>query len=344
MTVINLNKTFVSKQELLKHLTDYDIYKMYIGSANMPIKGNMKSPLRKDDNPSFGFFIGESGELCFKDFILGSGDCIKFVMLKFGLSFFEALSKIALDANLDDEFIIKNTFRTNILAAPSDPNREDFIKTVNSSYIGKTSRSWDIRDYSFWNQFGITKPILDRYNVNPISYLHVGINKVIVKTDFHTYCYNEMKDGKHTFKIYQPNSTQFKWLNNHDESVWQGWSQLPEKGSDLIITKSLKDVMSIVAVTGIPAVSLNSETVYPKHQVMDELIERFDNVFVLYDNDYDKSINWGREFGKKLSNQFDICQKEIEDKYKSKDFSDLVKNHGYKFAKEYLEELISVPF
>lgn len=344
MTVVNLNRTFVTKAELSSYITDYEVYSMYMDMSTINTKGNMLSPLREEEKPSFGFFIGESGELCFKDFLLGSGDCYKFVMLKFGLSFFEALSKVALDAGVDDNFVIKNTFKTNILATPQNQTREDFVKKVNSAYIGKTSRAWDIRDLSFWNQFGISKPTLEKYNVQPISYIHVGVNKSIVKTDFHTYCYNETKDGNHTFKIYQPNNPEYKWLNNHDESVWQGWTQMPEKGDTLIITKSLKDVMAIHDITGIPAVSLQAESVWPKQQVIEELKTRFRFIFFLYDNDYDKDVNWGREFGRKLSAKYHICQIEIDESMKSKDFSDLVKNHGHKVACEYLNELISLPF
>jgi len=343
MTEINLNKVFVTKPGLLNYISDYEIYKMYIGDTAINTKGRISSPLRQDDSASFGFFIGETGELCFKDFVLGSGDCVRFVMFKFGLSFFEALSQIAIDANLDDKFIIKASLKTSVLSDRKG-KREDFVKTVNSNYLGKTSRNWEIRDYVFWNQFGITKPILERYNVQPVAYLHVGIEKTIVKPSFHTYCYNEVKDGINSFKIYQPENTEYKWLNNHNESVWQGWTQLPEKGDTLIITKSLKDVMSIVSVTGIPAVSLQAEGVKPKPSVIDELCERFETIYVFYDNDYDKTVNWGREFGRKLSSAHGFCQIEIEEAYKSKDFSDLVKNHGEKLSRKYLEELIERPF
>jgi hypothetical protein len=344
MTVINLNKTFVTKKELLEYINDYEIYCMYIDVNKVVMKGNMLSPLRDEEKPSFGFFVGENGDLCFKDFLLGSGDCFKFVMLKFGLSFFEAMSKIVLDAGLEEHFIIKNTFKTNILASPTSEDRAKFLKELNSNSLGKTRRPWDIRDLSYWNQYGVSKQTLLKYNVEPLAYIHVGVNKSIIKTDFYTYCYNELKDDNHSFKIYQPNNLEYKWLNNHDDSVWQGWTQLPEKGEVLIITKSLKDVMSIVDVTGIPAVSLQAESVHPKEQVMEELRQRFSCIFLLYDNDYDKDVNWGREFGRKFARKYDVVHKEIESKYKSKDFSDLVKNHGYKFAKEYLEDLISVPF
>ena len=91
--VINLNKKLVTKESLLKEIDDWDIFKLYI-KEDIDLKKNISSPLRTgDDRPSFGLFIGENAEICFNDFVLGKGDCIKFVMLKFGLNFFEALSK-----------------------------------------------------------------------------------------------------------------------------------------------------------------------------------------------------------------------------------------------------------
>jgi len=161
-----------------------------------------------------------------------------------------------------------------VLTCPKT-GREEFVKVINSNNIGKTRRAWDIRDYSFWNQFGIPMATLNKYNVEPISYLHVGSERKIIRVGFHTYCYNEFKDGEQTFKIYQPDNADYKWINNHNDSVWQGWAQLPKEGEKLIITKSLKDVMAIDAITGIPAVSLQSETTNPKEHIIQELYSRF---------------------------------------------------------------------
>jgi len=342
---INLNLKHVTKEGLLHFLTDLEIYRMYM-KEEVDTRGNMCSPLRDDLKPSFGFFIGESGELCFNDFVLGSGDCIKFVMLKFGLSYFEALSKIALDANLEDEFIIKNTFRTNINTSNHLKTREDIVKDLNSKALGKTSRNWTLSDLAFWNKYGITKKTLDKYRVLPVSYLHVGINKKIISADKLAFSYTEYKDGNETFKIYQPENVEYKWLNTHNDSTWQGWEQLPETGESLIITKSLKDVMAITDVLGLPVVSLQTESALPKEHVLDQLKQRFKTIYILYDNDFDKDTNWGRQFGKKLEERFNLMQIEIPDEYKSKDFSDLVLNHGEKAAKECLLKLIeeSLPF
>ena len=342
---INLNIKHVTKEGLLSFLTDLEIYRMYI-KEEVDTRGNMCSPLRDDLKPSFGFFIGESSELCFNDFVLGSGDCIKFVMLKFGLSYFEALSKIALDANLENEFIIKNTFKTNVNTSNHLKTREDIVKDLNSKALGKTSRNWILSDLAFWNKYGITKKTLDLYRVSPVSYLHVGVQKRIITADKLAFSYTEYKDGKETFKIYQPENTDYKWLNTHNDSTWQGWEQLPETGDILIITKSLKDVMAITDVSGISAVSLQTESALPKEHVLEQLKRRFKCVYILYDNDFDKETNWGRQFGKKLEERFNLMQIEIPDEYQSKDFSDLVKNHGIETARKVLFTLIddSLPF
>lgn len=343
--VVNLNKKYVTKELLFEHISDIQIYRAYI---DFDIKFNtvFSSPLRDVDNkPSFGFFEGQNGEICFKDFVLGSGDCIKFVQLKFGLDYFEALSKIALDFKLENEFLIKNTFKTNINSNYQNfKDRESVIKDINSNSLGKTSREWKLYDLAFWNQFGITKATLEKYNVEPVEYLHVGINKKIIKADKYAYSFREAKEGSFTYKIYQPFNINYKWLNNHNNSVWQGWSQLPLTGDELIITKSLKDVMAIHDVLGIPAVALQSESVKPKENVIDQLKSRFRFIYLLYDNDYDKEENWGQIFSHKLANEFGFYEKYIGSEMKSKDFSDLVKNHGPKIASEYMKTIMSLPF
>jgi len=338
---INLNKKYITKTELMRFITDYEIYCMYCDFDAIHNKGIGKSPLReKDDKHSFGFFIGENNEICFNDFVLGKGDCIRFVEKMFGLSHFEALSKIAIDANLDGYFIVKNTFKTNVNTSNVSKTRKEIMQELNQSYLGKTSRPMQLFDYVFWNKFNINKSTLEQYRVQAIDYIHVGIDKKIIKTDKYAYCFIEFKDGKETYKIYQPFSTNYKWLSSHNESIWQGFQQLPPKGDILIITKSLKDVMSIKNTIGIPAVALQSESMTPKESVIEQLKNRFKKIFILYDNDFDKEQNWGRIFGKKLADKFNFIQIEIDEEYKSKDFSDLVMNYGTKIATEHLLELI----
>jgi len=322
---INLNKKLVTKELLLKHVLDIEIY-LHYSKQNVVIKKPMLSPLRTELTPSFGYFMGESGEICFNDFKLGKGDCIKFVQIMFDLNYFEALSKIVIDFKLTDKFYYKNlkSNHNKPITKIDYSFRESIIKKNHNIKLGKKKRDWKLYDLVYWQQYGINLDILNKYKVEPIEYIFINDKPILA--DKYTYCFTEFKDGNKTYKIYQPFNKEFKWLNNHDSSVWQGWKQLPEKGDELIITKSLKDVMSIDSILGIPAVSLQSEGTKPKPHIIQELKNRFKTIYLLYDNDFDKEKNWGQIFAKELYKEFDMINLMIPSEFESKDFSDLVKN------------------
>lgn len=325
MNIINLNKKLVSKEGILSHIQDIDIYRFYT-NQEVELKGGMLSPLMKDTKPSFGYFQGEKNEICFNDFRLGSGDCIQFVQHFFGLNYFEALSRIVIDFDLQDYFYYKQLDKDNNKKYNPDDykSREEVLKTP-TFRLGKKKRSWKAYDLAYWMQYGIDSLTLRRYRVQAIQYIFFnGENPIYA--DKYAYCFIENKDNINTYKIYQPFSKNYKWLNNHNSSVWQGWEQLPEKGENLIITKSLKDVMSLNCMLDIPAVALQTESSNPKSHIIDELKERFDKIYLLYDNDFDKEVNWGQEFAIKLCDKFDFTNLIIPDIFESKDFSDLVKN------------------
>lgn len=337
--MINLNKQMVSKELLLKYLTDLEIYQKYINEEIIPGKVIL-SPLRNENTPSFGLFKGDNDEICFKDFKLGAGNCIKFVQMKFNLTYFEALSKIAIDFNMGDDFYVKNIEKseTNKIIPI---NRNEFLHKVGTLNLQKTKREWKSYDLLYWQEYGISLKTLEFYNVEPIS--HFFINDKIITADKYTYCFKECKDNRETYKIYQPFNKTYKWINSHNNSVWQGWSQLPEKGEMLIITKSLKDVMAIYEITKIPSVSLQCENLLPKEQVYKELYNRFQDIYIFYDNDFDKEVNWGKLFTQKFKESFNVFDIEIEDSFQCKDFSDFVKKYGIEKSKQLIDSQL-IPF
>lgn len=343
---INLNKQIVTKEGLLEYISEVDVYKLYSGE-DVILNQSMSSPLRKkDDNPSFGYYQNAStGEIYFNDFALGGGDFVQFVQYYFGIPFFDALSKIVVDFNLQKYFFYKPVKTTKGLVYDKPQSKEDVIGAVAPITLTKRRREWRAYDYAYWNQFGIDSEILIKYNVEPIDYIF--INDFPIKVDKYAYCFIEYKDNKETYKIYQPYNELYKWRNNHDYSIWQGWTQLPNKNSTLIITKSLKDVMSIVSTTNYPAVALQAESTRPKQHVIDELRNRFDTIYLLYDNDYDKEVNWGQKFAQNLCSQYNILWNlTISKAFKCKDYSDLVAMHGVEKAKEHLTNIINnkLPF
>ncbi len=338
-------KKYINEETILEYVTDYDIFKYYLDEFK--IGKAFSSPFRTDSKASFNIgFNHNTGKLYYNDYVLGGGNFIQFVMYNFNLNYKEACNKIVIDLNLNKYFNLYNINK--ILNKESKifikSNIEDIKKFKEETRLYAKIKEWEQYDLDYWEQYGISKSTLEKFNIKPASHMMVGEN--IFKLDKYAYVFIENKDDEKTLTIYQPFNDKYKWTKNHDFSTWYCWNQLPEKAEQLIITKSRKDIMSIFEITGIPSTGLQNEKIIPKPQVFEELTERFGLIYLLYDNDFDKTVNWGQEFSKKFAENYPIIILKIPDKYQSKDFSDLVKNVGPYIAKQVLLEMIenALPF
>ena len=330
MEKINLNSIvfneIITKEDILQHVTQEEVFGFYMGEDIKDL-GVFHSPLREDNIPSFALYFHKhnNNTLMFKDFATNDcGDFVVLVMKMFDLNYSNALLKIAYDFKLGN-FSVK---------ADKQEITYTNIKQKKRVELGVKLRDWTIKDKKFWTSFGITKSTLQKFNVYPISY--VFYNQTAVRTHEYAYVYVEQKDDVVSYKIYQPyESKTKKWINNANYSVHQGYRQLPESGELLIVTKSLKDVMSIHDCLGIPAIGLQSESVMIKPTVMDEYKERFSKVICLFDND-EAGIKLTQEFSK----VFGIPYILVPDKYNVTDFSDLVQSQGKDKAVEIFKKLI----
>lgn len=322
MEEINLNSitfnSLITREDILKHVTQEEIYSFYLGEDVSKL-GVFHSPLREDNIPSFALYFHKVNRniLMFKDFATGDcGDFVILVLKMFNLSYSEALKKVAFDMKLAQ-------FNINVSQSPVQYTK---IVQRDSVELGIKIRPWQVRDKIYWSSFGIRKKTLEKFNVYPIDY--VFYNTTAVKTSDYAYAYVEIKDGKVSYKIYQPLETKIKkWINNANYTVHQGYTQLPSVGDLLIITKSLKDVMSLHDCMGVSAIGLQSESVMMKESVMDEYKSRFKKVICLFDND---------DAGKKLSESFtakyNVPHFFVPELPKVTDFSDLVKAVGVEEA------------
>jgi uncharacterized protein YaaR (DUF327 family) len=176
---------------------------------------------------------------------------------------------------------------------------------------------------------------LKKFNVYPITYIF--FNDIAIKASSLSYAYAEIKDGEITYKIYQPLESKIKkWINNANYTIHQGYNQLPQKGEILVITKSLKDVMSFHDCLNISAIGLQSETVRMKESVMKEYKSRFKHVICIFDND-----KAGKELAQSYSHSFSIPFTFVPELEKVKDFSDLVKVKGKQEASKIMKKLIN---
>jgi hypothetical protein len=322
MTPLDFSSYSLNYFEIEEIYTQREILEYFFPALKLNAANN--SPFRKDTNPSF--ILGEHyGKIHYEDLATGeSGNVYSLIMNSRGVDFNGCLKIIT------QEMWMKNP-RHGFTA------KRDYSKTIRSAQLAVKRRSWMDYDLEYWNQFGIKYETLLRYNVSPIS--HIMFSSFDIICDKLAYVYKELKDGIPKLKTYQPYATKHKWYSNLLADAWEGWEQLPESGEVLIWTKSRKDVMSIVDTCNIPAISLQTETATPKSKIVNELKSRFEKIYILYDNDYEKKENWGRLLGNKLSEMYNLPQIEIHEKHLSKDYSSLYKNHNFQ-ATNILKNLI----
>lgn len=316
---------------ILKNVGELNILSHYLGISKIPCIIN--SPLRIDNNPSFGLWANHEQRIYYTDLATKeSGDIYTLFKKKWNLSFQEVLYKIYSEVPIDKSNVISNIL-----------NHHTNKRLYNNNVDLKCKvRDWKNYDLEYWEQYGISLKWLKFGDVYPISHIIVIKNNKtsIINADKYAYVYVERKDNTISLKIYQPFSQKFKWSNKHDSSVWDLWTKLPEKGDNLIITSSRKDALCVWENTNIPSISLQAESYLPKEHVLQQLKDRFNNIYVLYDNDFQSEINHGKDLGKKLADSFNLKQLEIPEEYKSKDSSDLCKNHGRKMIKDLIPQLI----
>ena len=314
---------------LLGKTSEFDIMRFYLNIDVLPALIN--SPLRQDRNASVSIFSPDGVKVFYKDFGTGEhGSIFDLLGRMWNRTFSETITKI-----WDDIDKVKHN-RINL-----NRTRRGVIHTSNSILEVRT-RQWFDYDMEYWNSYGISREWLEFGDVYPISHILItrdNITKVIPAEKL-AYVYVERKDGKVSLKVYQPKSQRLKWLSKHDSSVWDLWSRLPDRGDTLFITSSRKDALCLWENTGIPSVSLQGEGYVPKEKVINQLKQRFGRVIIFFDNDYDKDENHGHIYASRLSGMFDLDMVEIPSEYKSKDPSDLFKNHGAETFRRVIKELV----
>ena len=75
----------------------------------------------------------------------------------------------------------------------------------------------------------------------------------------------------------------------------------------------------------------------PREETISQTQERFEEVIVLYDNDFDNPRNPGQTMAVKICEKYGLDNIVIPSYYRSKDISDLIKDHGLQEAKHVIE-------
>lgn len=279
------------------------------------------SPLRRDRHPSCYFYRRRRDNRLIMHDHAGFfwGDCFDLVMLKTGLKFYDALRHI---------------LETMDVTPDRTPAPSRVIISPLQCEIRVKRMQWTQAHIDYWNSYHISVETCQHFHIAPIERAWInGVQVFSYEANHETaFCY---WFGSYDYKLYFPTrgKGEMRFAQNNANIV-QGYTQLPETGDGIVITKSLKDVAALYEV-GVTAIAPMSETQIISEVLQEDLFHRFHKLFCLYDLDK-TGIN-----SMKAMRQRGIIPLWLP-RSQPKDFSDLMKKIGKKDARtlcEYVRDM-----
>jgi DNA primase len=318
----------ITKDFILSKVNQESIMQYYTG-LDISSKRLMLSPFRNDSHITVGIYKSKSGILYLHDFATNEHiNCFQAVMKLYNCNFYEALNIIAKDFGL-----IEGVNKVSI------PKKVESIEQKETCNIQVQIKDFTEKELEWWKQFGINKKLLKKYHVYSIQYVFLnGELKFISSEKCPIYGYYFGKSKKELWKIYFPSNKDkgIRFVNNLPNKKLQGYKQLPEKGDLLVITKSMKDCISMYNF-GINAVAPSSESTFITDKQLEEFKSRFKHIIVVYDQDKAGLYNMAKIRKKCPELNYFVIPKE----YCCKDFSDLVQMYGVEKVKEFINQFMS---
>lgn len=317
MNIVPLQPRTDKLELIYSRYDDWDIFRYYFGDFKTGKR--YSSPFRKDENPSFSFYISDSSTPKAHDFSTGENyNGIKFVQELYGLSFPETLDKICSDFGL-----LEIDFKAEIYKVTQEEKQRIIVES-RPKQIKAMIQPFSEQDLLYWRNHGIEKEetlkFLDIYSTKKF-----WINKQAMRVQRPSYVYL-FKKSNH-LKIYQPKSkNKFeKWFSNTNnlEDV-QGYWQMDIKKTKpelLVLTSSMKEI-AFLWERGLYAMAGHNESCNFEPDFIRHLKKYCKRIVSLYD--FDEA---GIKGGQKLWEQYQIepiekpsymtCpQKDITDYYK----------------------------
>jgi len=319
----------ITKELILSRTTEENLMEHYLGLIPKPGK-RYCSPLRKDNNPTCGFYRFEGGDLIFKDFSGDfAGNFIKVVERLYNCSRYKALQIIANDIGIiSREDIVQNP--------PSIEYTNTIFKETESSIIQVETQEFSQFELNYWWSYGIREKTLKKFRVYSCKNVwlngkpyHLQTEKQLVFGYF-----DGIKDDIEQWRIYFPCRRKQKFISNWKSQQLQGIHCLPKEGGEyLVITKSLKDVM-VLYEYGISAIAPISEHLFVTEKQYEKLKRKWKNIYLLYDRDRVGMYN-----AAKIRRKFpDVKVLLVPKKYKIKDISDFRQKYQHQKTIDLIEQ------
>jgi len=321
-------------------VTELEIFRHFIGHEFIVGKVFI-SPLRQEKRASFGIYPTQDAKYKYhcKDFKGFNGNVMSFVceMYKRPFDLLFALYTINKEMNLglDDITVSKSLKMKGVSKSGTIVKYENYQKEITKSEVEFriVKRDFQKYDKDFWSKGCIQKSTLDLFHVYATEevWMNKGLGWVKIwinskSNPIYSYYFKHTNHFKHyrPYEVANSKGDIWKWLSNCNIDDIQGYHQLPLKGNTLILTKSLKDVMTLYEL-GFNAISFHAEGVTVPKERMEELLSRFTNVICYYDNDEAGKLN-----SHKITKGYNIRHFNNPDGLKEKDAFDYVSSFGQK--------------
>lgn len=313
----------LTKSYLLSKYTEEQYMSYYL---QHPVdKKIFRSPLRKDNNPTCGFYRNKHGELIFHDFATGQHlNFIGVVQELYHITYHQAIKQIAKDFHIVESNV---TYHKYIKSVPK-------FEDKGPAKIGVKIKDFTESELKWWKSFGITYKTLKKFHVYSCENVFLNDNLFTTGSKLTFGYYGGKRNGYELWRIYYSQRREYRFLTNWPSKKIQGFDELPKYGDLLVITKSMKDVMAMYEFK-ITACAPNSETQFVCDSVLEQLKQRFKHIIVLYDNDRAGMANMAKL--RRLHPELDyFC---IPKGY-AKDFTDTYKKFGKQKMTDYIKEVL----
>jgi hypothetical protein len=285
----------ITRGFILDRVREEDIFNRYFGPVIYD--RDICNYARLDEHPGCRFYTHKiTGRIRFKDYGRGHNwDCFEAATQRVGptynLEFRALLNYIAKD------FGLINSKVSDKRIAEIRESFQERIDTANNllkkgiKLDGLTTKlSWEGRKY--WSQYEIAEVDTKDFYVYEYDKAHIinfyadgsTTERSLITTK------NELKFayylGEEEWKLYFPNRKKgnTRFIQTRAD-ILQGWYLLPKFGKSVVITKAYKDVIALWKLGKIPAIAPQSENILMGTKVMRDLERRFDDVYILFDND-----------------------------------------------------------
>lgn len=305
----------VTKESILKEKSEETLFAYYFGESISLMK-KYTNPLRTDNKADCTFFYGDD-DLLFRDFAERKVyNFIDFIQTKFGISYQEALDKIAVDHNItrtkmsSTQLALVNIQAKHVVSKTKLKKTNKLLNLLPSYSADMTEH---LKYYSTFDYL-VTLPELKKYRVFGIKVFEMVFDDFKSRIETLPFGFFYFFNNQHTEKqAYNPFGSKQHKFRQVMQSTIIGLEFL-RKDKYVIITKSYKDFV-ILQLCGFNACCILSENYKPSMKEFLILKKYGNQIITLFDND-PTGLDAGKEWEQKFKSKAIYLSTEMKDSYK----------------------------